>query len=126
MIFGAFKMYRDVKKGTADPTGFAFEQVKEPLLIMALIPVIVFIVILILLGILGFTDLIIHASGVARAFFWIFIVIGVLFGLPALLIGLFVGKVLKKGENLIRPHATRIQTKVETVVKQTVDKLDRQ
>ena len=121
MIFRAFKLYRDTKQGTADPTGFAAEQVKETVLGIVLIPVIIFVAILILLGLLGFTNIIVHASGVARAFFWIFFVMGIVFGIPAFVVGRLFSKLLKKGEDAARPQVTRIKTKVEDVIHTTFD-----
>ncbi len=117
MILRAFKIYRDTKKGIKDPTGFAFEQARETMLGVILLPVIIYAVIVILLGIMGFTHLIVHASGVAKVFFWIFLVIGIVFGVPAYVFGVIINKLLTHGENMARPHVTRIKTKVEDVVR---------
>lgn len=75
MLIRAFILMRKVREGSADPKSFAVEEtmdfIKGFLILISAIalPIIAF------LGVLGFSDWIINANGVARVFFWLFLVI---------------------------------------------------
>lgn len=117
MLFRAFKIYRGTKKGVKDPTGFAFEQARETMIGIILLPVIIYAAVIVLLGLMGFTDLIVHASGIAKTFFWILLIVGFVFGVPIYIIAVAVNKLFRQGEDLIRPPVTKIKTKVTDVVR---------
>src|SRR6187551_2665119 len=75
MLFTLFGAYRKMKKGTFDGKDFAVEQVMDTfkgILVVAsaiALPVIVF------LGVTGYSNWLFGPNGVARTFFWIFLVI---------------------------------------------------
>lgn len=113
MIFRLFKAYRMTRKGIKDPTGLVVEELQETVMGVFIIPGIVLGVILILLGIFGFSNWITDASGVARVFFWIFLVIGIFYGIIATVIAKLTNKVLRKGESVVRPHVDQMRGKID-------------
>lgn len=77
-LFRICKYIRDARQGINNPSNFAFEQLAEMALVPFVIPGLILIGILITLGILGFSNLIFSdGSGIARIFFWIFLVFAV-------------------------------------------------
>jgi arginine exporter protein ArgO len=109
MIFRALKLYRMAKKGVNDPTGLAVEEAQEAVLGVLIIPSVIVGVVLILLGILGFSDLILKSSIVAQIFFWIVLVGGILWGTVAVTIGVVVSKLLRKAERVVKSHIASSQ-----------------
>jgi hypothetical protein len=102
MIFKALRLYRLAKKGSSDPTGLVVEELRDAVIGTLVVPSIIVTVVLVLLGILGFSDLLFQASVVARIFFWIVLIGGVLWGIVATAIGIFVSKLLRKGEKIVK------------------------
>lgn len=75
MIFAAFRIYRKIKKGVADPKDFAVEEATDALKGFLIIVSAIAVPIIAFIGVLGFSDWIVNANGVARFFFWLFAVI---------------------------------------------------
>jgi hypothetical protein len=80
MIFGIFKTYRDIKKGTADPTGFGrgmlLGVVKAPLMLFTLIG----LGALAICFIFGWTGLLFGPFGFFRFLFFIILIPFSIFG----------------------------------------------
>lgn len=75
MLFRIRKYVRDTNKGINKPSDFVFEQMTELALAPFIIPALIVVVILVGLGILGFSHWIFaNGSPIARVFFWIFTV----------------------------------------------------
>ncbi len=75
MLFTLFGAYRKMKKGTFDAKDFAVEQAMDLFKGILVVVSIIALPVLTLLGILGYSNWLIQANGVARFFFWVFIFI---------------------------------------------------
>lgn len=72
-IFSAYKTYKDIKEGTADPVGFGMEQIFGGIKALFTIGTILGLVVVVLLGIIGYGNVLGGPSMIARIFFWIFL-----------------------------------------------------
>ncbi|MCC7469668.1 MAG: hypothetical protein IT284_00805 [Bacteroidetes bacterium] len=74
MIFAIFKTYKDIKRGTADPAGFGQEMLLDVFKVPLILFTIIGSVVLILLFILGWTNILLNSLGIFKVlFFLIFI-----------------------------------------------------
>lgn len=106
-MFGIFKIYRDVKKGIASPTGFgkelALDVIKGPLVLVTFLGGLV----LALVFIAGFTGLFGGPYLVGRIFFFVGLV-------PFFLFELIAWTVYRKIERLLESARKRAATVIET------------
>lgn len=102
MIFRMISIYRKTKKGLNDPVGFAGEEIQDAYTGTVIIPGIILLAVIIILGILSFTHLIATPSLAAQIFFWIFLVVGIIYTVIAVVIGNLIARIIKIGEDRIR------------------------
>jgi len=97
-LFRVWKYSRNIKKGTANPANFAFEQLAEMALVPLIIPGIILVLILVGLGILGFSDWVFaDGSKIVRIFFWIICIFTVITTLGIVMTYRGIRKLWKKG-----------------------------
>ncbi|MEZ4103544.1 MAG: hypothetical protein R3B55_03285 [Candidatus Paceibacterota bacterium] len=108
MIFGILKTYKDVKKGTADPTGFG----QDILLGVLKAPIIIFTVSGILglavFFVLGWTDFLSGPFGFFRVVFWILFI-------PFFFLEILFWKLYSKAKSLIQKAKNRVDEEVNTI-----------
>ncbi len=75
MIFKMISIYFKAKKGIKDPEGFVVEEAQDVVTGALIIPLLIFVPIIIILGILSFSHLVTAPSIAAQIFFWIFVVV---------------------------------------------------
>lgn len=75
MIFKMISIYFKAKKGIRDPEGFVVEEAQDVVTGALIIPLLIFVPIIIILGILSFSHIITAPSIAAQIFFWIFVVV---------------------------------------------------
>lgn len=75
MIPTAIGAYRKMRNGTFDPKRFAVDQAMGMLKGALIIVSCISIPLIVLLGVLGYSNWLVHANSVARFFFWFFLVI---------------------------------------------------
>ncbi|MCU0660324.1 MAG: hypothetical protein MUD00_01795 [Candidatus Pacebacteria bacterium] len=75
MLFAAFRIYKEIKEGVANPKDFAVEKAMDALKSFLILVSILALPVIIFLGVLGFSNWVVDASGIARFFFWFFSII---------------------------------------------------
>ncbi len=75
MVFKIFQLHKMAKEGIADPKGFAKGQVKEAVIGALIVPVIILALFIAFLFILSYTHVLGEPSGLARFFFWLFVIV---------------------------------------------------
>jgi hypothetical protein len=75
MIFKILSLYQKTKHGIHDPKGFALDEIHDAFLGFFLIPGIILVGVTIILGLLAYTSFIAAPSGIAVAFFWLFVTV---------------------------------------------------
>ena len=75
MLFTIFGTYRKIKKGTFDTKDFAVEQAMDTLKGILVVASVIALPVIAFLGVTGYSNLLFGPSGLARVFFWIFLII---------------------------------------------------
>jgi hypothetical protein len=108
MIFAAFKTYRDVKNGVANPTGFGQDAILE----VVKIPLIIFtvggVLALALFFILGWTELLSGPFGFFRFLFWFLLI-------PFTVLQIFFWKLFSGFKKLVQRAKNRVDEEVNTI-----------
>jgi len=108
MIFAAFKTYRDVKNGVANPTRFGqnaiLEVVKIPLVIFTVGGVLAFA----LFFILGWTEVLSGPFGFFRFLFWFLLI-------PFVILQIVFWKIFSSFKKLVKRAKNRMDEEVNTI-----------
>jgi uncharacterized membrane protein YtjA (UPF0391 family) len=97
MIFKMISIYFKAKKGIKDPEGFVVEEVQDVVTGALIIPLLIFVPIIIILGMLSFSHLITAPSIAAQIFFWIFVAVFIGYLSFVMMLRNLIGRVVRKG-----------------------------
>ena len=108
MIFSILKTYKDVKKGTADPTGFgrdlALDVLKVPLMIFTISGIFALVV----LFLLGWTEVLSGPFGFFRFVFFLLLI-------PFGILQLIFWKLFNKAKKLLKQAKKKVDERMNTI-----------
>lgn len=102
MIFKMISMYFKAKKGIKDPEGFVVEEAQDIVTGAMIIPLLIFVPIIVILGMLSFSHLITAPSIAAQIFFWIFVVVFIGYLAIVIMLRVLIGRIIRKLEQTIQ------------------------
>lgn len=110
MIFKIFQIKKDIKEASQNPASFGLGKGGEFLLGLIIIPIIIYIAVVVLLFLSGYTETFGIESILARVVFWVLFIPGALSALLFFKIRNFLKKLSKKGDNFInkKMHNSRV------------------
>jgi uncharacterized membrane protein len=102
MIFKIFQIRKDIKEGREAPASFAVDKGFEFFFGLLLIPLIIYLAVVTLLFLSGYTEVFGFESGLARLVFWLLAIPGAIFSLMFYKIRKFIKKLSKRGDTKIK------------------------
>lgn len=102
MIFKIFQIRKDIREGREAPASFATSKGFELIFGLLLIPLIIYLSVVTLLFLSGYTEVFGFESGLARLVFWLLAIPGAIFSLMFYKIRKFIKRLSKKGDTVIK------------------------
>lgn len=101
MIFKIFQIKKDINEARQKPVSFGLGKGGEFILGILIIPIIIYVSVVVLLFLSGYTETFGFESLLARVIFWIIFVPGVISSFVFLKVRRFLKKISKKGDQFV-------------------------